>query len=1408
MSISQILNGRGYSDMPPPDLVSPSPSSSIMSQQPQPQPQQQQQQQPAPAPAPAPAAASSASPATASPSRPQGPAKQIHRNRAQHICHSCRRRKVKCDRQHPVCGGCAKMGVPCEWSDNSQIAKDAGPGASSASDRRPSLSQQSPPTNGSIGGGGGGAGAGGIMPPPPFNPNQAHGQKRGHKRQRTHPDATISEESDSFSDDQRFDVARHSFGRDYLPYWPGGIGRSNSTESTPNNTNRLEDQLENRLGRLAEIVDKWCRETYLGSGAPAPGSFNHDSLLKDLKDLQAFTKRRGSTSHDPSSIITPGSSVPPPWENSQSDYSSHRQEIQLPGGLRSPSTSAMDTSESITYTEDLPMSPFSDPPQPPPPQPNDHFDNSLHIPGAPTIPQNWQTFRSKGMEDLASIFDHQAATSNGQQQQGQNGDEKLDYVIDPRIRDVPTTPKARRGKKGPQGVLVPGKAADDDDLSLGHLSIQEDGRTRYVGSTFWAFISNEISELNQVLQSQNEDAPENQAGCGEGSPKTCNLMEDENKCDGNHPPDQRQTNGHASGLQHITSPPGSHASSKTSPIEPIPNPAHEMARVMAAMDEGNEHDHNFPTNPKKDMGILKILPENSTMCTAAKLQAGFAPEHQARQMVWFLKYLPLEHQSHALYKAFLNGVHPVVPLLHAPSFNKDYTKFWKLKEMETTDNLTFSPTFIPLLFAVLYTGALSISNRKFNDAFPDKEHTRNIIISHLNRAAMAALAVTAFPRGPTLSSLIAYLLIHTCKIREEEPLTSYAFVGVAMRAAQSAGLHREPNSFKGLNEVEREVRRRVWWHIIYLDVQAAIATGLPPLGGSDESAFDTEMVSELKDEYIGAPSPVTAEDIKKDEAAAMNTCTGLPDGLLNTRSSSAMIAAVGRYEATRVLRRLVSSLFSVKVPQKQDVSAMGKIICDLQAKIDERINRIPARGIPEMGFVPPGAPDEENSTEAEKLENFNGWARTMLSLMYDKCFSVLYQPFLRTILSRQWQNARHCSLHACHRLLRKFLFLSNSPAFRPYFWFLPGTYQPLHSCMILLLDLYNSPTSEESRPSRKLLDEVFELFGPDGNGNPNSTSGAYDALAQRQLVEGGKEAWAMMARFRAKAYARGGGEVPYAPPVTQIPEPTDSFTAKPEVRKAPPPSAGRVRGQGLTEKDIDEMIERSIRKPGQKNTANPQMIINALSPPERGGSIAVSDATSAAASDTGIGSGGGVSLPNNLATAQERPRSQNLDYSVVDDLPIFSEMNGATATGHGFPHNLPDQSYANQDFRGGGFSFSPNDFMSYDNGYTIGGVSLDASGYPVIMAPGVMYNMETGQAQVQYEDHGANMDSQSSNGSSGNNNDMFMDMSRDNIDWNAWDKTFGTYASVSQGSDPALTQALHASLHIPPDNFSKENNFA
>lgn len=116
------------------------------------------------------------------------------------------------------------------------------------------------------------------------------------------------------------------------------------------------------------------------------------------------------------------------------------------------------------------------------------------------------------------------------------------------------------------------------------------------------------------------------------------------------------------------------------------------------------------------------------------------------------------------------------------------------------------------------------------------------------------------------------------------------------------------------------------------------------------------------------------------------------------------------------------------------------------------------------------------------------------------------------------------ALHFCHSFLRKFIHLSRTPLFQPYQWFCPGTYQPLHATMILLLDLHERPFMPEAAKSRSFIDQVFAVFGEHGNYNTGDGEGG-----SRPLIEGGREAWRMLWRLRKKAYEKAGVPVPEAP---------------------------------------------------------------------------------------------------------------------------------------------------------------------------------------------------------------------------------------------------------------------------------------
>jgi hypothetical protein len=76
----------------------------------------------------------------------------------------------------------------------------------------------------------------------------------------------------------------------------------------------------------------------------------------------------------------------------------------------------------------------------------------------------------------------------------------------------------------------------------------------------------------------------------------------------------------------------------------------------------------------------------------------------------------------------------------------------------------------------------------------------------------------------------------------------------------------------------------------------------------------------------------------------------------------------------------------------------------------------------------------------------------------------------------------------------------------------------MHATMIMLVDLYEKPTSLEAPRSRALIDEVLRISGPDGG----IVSGEDGVSVQRPLREGGREAWSLLRKLREKAWQKAG----------------------------------------------------------------------------------------------------------------------------------------------------------------------------------------------------------------------------------------------------------------------------------------------
>ncbi|KAJ5704269.1 transcriptional regulator family: Fungal Specific TF [Penicillium malachiteum] len=640
----------------------------------------------------------------------------------------------------------------------------------------------------------------------------------------------------------------------------------------------------------------------------------------------------------------------------------------------------------------------------------------------------------------------------------------------------PSSPRrAAAESSGDEFPIPSGQATDLVDpigsLNLGHLSLEDGGRSRYVGTTYWAYISHEINDLNQLLRDQN---------------RSHDLASSDMANDDSNDP---TSSGRRAWKESVSSP--NYSTSSRSRGESLPKPG------------------IFPSGDSPS-GVERVV----------------EPE--------MLEHVPSRRQSHILYKGFMSGVHAISPVVHPPSVLKLYNAFWDWYDYSSYSGEPCpSPTFIPLLYAIWYGGSVTISLRTIKAEF--NSVSRFALSSLYNEEVTRWLTRISFPRSPSLQGLSAYLIVQTILSKEEEPLTSSLFVSLAMRVAQTMGLHRDPAKF-GIEPCEAEYRRRLWWHIMHMDGVVAMSSGLPPLV-SDENYWDVRETSEIKDTMLGSPAAERYEQL----IATNQRLPDDPDDPSVCGGSSMVnvfyLTARGKYIMARAVRRILRIQLGTKPVTRRDMEELRAILLDLQLKLNSIVNRIPKGMLnqtPGRAMSMSKSPVEVQSTETELpgegtggcteqyhspvLVSFHKWARIILSLYIDKAFCVAYQPFLKNARSRIWPNARQSALRHCHGFMGKFIQLATDPDFQPFHWSWPGNHQPMHATMIMLIDLYERPYSPEASKSRAFIDRILALSGPDGG-----VVGGEDGIStQRPLKDGGREAWDMIRRLRQKAWQKAG----------------------------------------------------------------------------------------------------------------------------------------------------------------------------------------------------------------------------------------------------------------------------------------------
>ncbi|KAK9465265.1 hypothetical protein V1512DRAFT_266317 [Lipomyces arxii] len=413
---------------------------------------------------------------------------------------------------------------------------------------------------------------------------------------------------------------------------------------------------------------------------------------------------------------------------------------------------------------------------------------------------------------------------------------------------------------------------------------------------------------------------------------------------------------------------------------------------------------------------------------------------QCRRLI--ASYLPDKQIVDDLIYEFYNVVHPFCPVIDRDTFLSLYdSQFW---DAVNDSEQILLITFTCLLFAVLYGGCLSrVEVLKYSNGPNQMQDVKayETLSENFLTAFEAASKIHKFPEHPSLTCLVGCTIIQLCR-RKDGMLDTTIDISRLIRIAQVMGLHRDPELFRasGLDDFQINLRRRLWWHLVHLDVAASLGNGVPCT--TQISQFDVKLPN---DEYL-----------QLDE-----------DRLYHSFMNS-------RWSGTRTMLKLLSEFYGINQPAPSKADAIYLELCDLRKEYTETKEKINV-----LTF-------EKRSAHSSLsiLRKVQSQLTGSLDIVCEKFFLIYYlsamsseSEGLNSSFSKEESRARRTKIvGTAMKVVKLFVKYSSITEYFVLMWSLKR-YHQFHALILILRDIYQYPNDLlESCDGTKVKAEIGEPY--------------------------------------------------------------------------------------------------------------------------------------------------------------------------------------------------------------------------------------------------------------------------------------------------------------------------------------------
>ncbi|KAI9826474.1 MAG: hypothetical protein M1819_007367 [Sarea resinae] len=184
-----------------------------------------------------------------------------------------------------------------------------------------------------------------------------------------------------------------------------------------------------------------------------------------------------------------------------------------------------------------------------------------------------------------------------------------------------------------------------------------------------------------------------------------------------------------------------------------------------------------------------------------------------------LEFYPDPQLALRLWTVYVKSVDPVLKILHLPTAQSAVVA-------TILDPKSAGSATVALTFSIYFAAVTALGHDDKNEPIELPEE-KPVLLKRYKMSLDRLLMVTDLMNRPEMTALQALAIYVTCLRAHEIGRSVWVLNGLAIRLAQSIGVHRDGACLQ-LSPFETEMRLRLWWHLCVLDSRAPEDQGFQP----------------------------------------------------------------------------------------------------------------------------------------------------------------------------------------------------------------------------------------------------------------------------------------------------------------------------------------------------------------------------------------------------------------------------------------------------------------------------------------------------------------------------------------------------------------------------------------------------